>query len=206
MYWSISGSDVRGQSLKLIDCDFEVGPEIAEEDTTYAVYAEGDRAERNNRLLMTGGNIPAEFDYGVFLSQGGTVALRDTQIRAEKAMYLGSAAQWAIDAFIDNVRIEGSKTYAVIPTHGTSNRFTHRDVVLDESVNVIETTYGISDNQYVGSRTILGEEPPTGGTHGLLGDIYRLKIPAPGMTYEWVCTNGGCGANAVWKSLTSVGE
>lgn len=205
VYWNISGGELTDQSLKLVDCDFGVGPGIAETDQTYAVYCEADRAERNNRLLVDGARIPSDFDYGVYIAQGGRVALRGGDIRAATPMFLGSSAEWLIDALIDSVRIEGTERYAVIPTHGPEHRFTHHNVLIDETVNRIETSYGIARNRYLGSRTILGSAPPSGKTHGLLGDVYRLKTPAPGNIHEWLCTRTACGKGAVWMPLTKVG-
>jgi len=206
VYWNVASGQARDQSLKLIDCDFEIGSGIADNDTTYALYCEADRPERNNRLLVAGGSIPADFDYGAFIRQGGTVTLRDVEIQAETAMYLGSAAKWVINALIDNVRIEKSKVYAVIPTHGPNNQFTHHNVLVDQAVNIIETRYGLTRNRYLGGRIVLGEKPPTDKTHGLVGDVYRLKTPTPGQTYKWICTESGCGSKAAWKPLVSVGE
>ena len=126
------------------------------------------------------------------------------KIEAQTPMFLGSSEQWPIDALIDRVLIEGPPRYAVIPTHGPKNRFTHRNVEIDESVNLIETRYGIVGNQYLGRRTVLGEKPPTATTHRLVGDLYRLKTPIPDRPYEWLCAQTGCGAGAVWKPTTKL--
>ncbi|MCA9143759.1 MAG: hypothetical protein H6823_23790 [Planctomycetaceae bacterium] len=204
VYWNLSQGEDVNQSLKLLDCDFEVGPGVAKQDTTYAIYCEGDLAERKNRLLVEGGRISSTFNYGVFINQGGTVALRGVEIEAQTPMHFGSADKWVIDALIDGVQVEEASRYAMIVTHGTNNRFTHRNVEIDESVNTIETRYGITQNQYRGRRTILGTTPPTSATHGLLGDVYRLKTPTAGGTFEWICTRTGNGVGAVWSPLTKL--
>lgn len=204
VYWNLSQGRQINQSLRLLDCDFEVGPDIAKQDTTYAIYCEGDVAERKNRLLVDGGRIPASFNHGLFINQGGTVSLRDVEIEAQTPMRFGSADKWPIDALIDGVRIEEATRYAMIVTHGPNNRFTHRNIEIDESANTIETRYGIAKNQYRGRRTILGDKPPAATTHGLVGDIYRLNTPAPGELFEWICTQTGNGAGAVWNPLTKL--
>ena len=204
VYWNLSQGKQENQSLKLLDCDFEVGPGVSEHDTTYAIYSEGDVAQRRNRLLVDGGRIPASFNHGVFINQGGTVCLRDVEIDAQTPMYFGSTDKWPIVALIDGVRIEEASRYAMIVTHGPNNRFTHRNIEIDESANIIETRYGIAKNQYRGRRTILGDNPPTASTHGLPGDIYRLKTPVLGQTFEWICTQTGNGAGAVWSPLTKL--
>jgi len=206
LYWNVGGGKSRGQSLKLLDCDFTVKSGIADQDDTYAVYCEGDVAERNNRLLVEGGSISSAFDFGVMMKQGGSVQVREVAIEAQTAMVFGSAEKWPINALIDGVRIGGAKCYAVIPTHLPENRFTHRNVEIDESVNVIETKYGIAGNQFIGRRIILGGNPPGAVTHGLKGDVFRLRNPLAGKSYEWICVKSGTGKVAVWKALSKVGE
>lgn len=204
VYWNLSQGEQENQSLKLLDCDFEVASSIAKQDTTYAIYCEGDVAQRKNRLLVDGGRIPASFSHGVFINQGGTVFLRDVEIDAQTPMHFGSTDKWPIVALIDGVRVEEASRYAMIVTHGPHNRFTHRNMEIDESANTIETRYGITKNQYRGRRTILGNKQPTATTHGLLGDIYRLNTPDAGGTFEWICTQTGNGAGAVWNPLTTL--
>jgi len=201
VYWNLSNGTTTNQSLKLLDCDFEVASGIAQRDTTYAIYSEGDRSDRHNRLLVDGGHIPSAFTYGAFVNLGGTMRLRDVDIEAQTPMYLGSSEKWPLDALIDGVRIEGTPRYAVIPTHAPNNRITHRHVEIDESVNIIETRYGIAGNDYHGRRTITGQQPPSAKTHGLLGDVYHLKHPTAGQPCEWLCTRSGSGSGAIWKPL-----
>ncbi len=242
VYWNLSQGHEKDQSLTLRDCEFELGPGIAEQDTTYAVYCEADRPDRNNRLLIDGGRIgrtrtiasPAEarsdgqipsqdhsqaaasldptaqpdravpFDYGVFINLGGTIQLRNLDIAAVTPMHLGLSDNWPLDVVIDGVRIDDADRYAIIPSHGLGSRITHRNVVIDETANIITTRYGITKNNYRGRRVILGSKPPTAQTHGLLGDLYRLKTPAVGAVYEWLCLQSGCGSGAIWKPLVKI--
>lgn len=206
VYWNLGGGKVTDQALTLLNCDFEVAPGIAEQDTTYAIYCEGDLAERNNCLRVNGGRISSAFDYGLFINLGGTVKLRDIEIEAERPMYFGASGKWPIDVLIDGVQIEAPKHYAMILTHDPANRFTHRNVEIDESANIIETRYGIAGNQYRGRRIVLGNKPPDAETHGLPGDLFRLKQPIPGQPFEWVCIQSGTGKGAIWKVLMKTGE
>ncbi len=75
---------------------------------------------------------------------------------------------------------------------------------IDEAVNLLVTKYGIANNQYEGRRVIRGSQAPTAATHGLLGDVYRLKIPLAGKPFEWICTKSGAGSGAGWRALTEV--
>ena len=99
---------------------------------------------------------------------------------------------------------DDAKRYAEIPTHDSKNRIIHRNMVIDESINQIATRYGLTKNQYIGRRVIEGSEPPTAATHGLLGDVYRLKIPTPGQAYEWICTRTGAGSGAEWHKVRNI--
>ena len=200
VFWNIGNSKQEGQALRLIDCDFHVGNEINNSDTTYAVYTEGDHSERNNRLVMSGGRIDPAFDYGVNLFQGGTLRLSDTWIGAATPFRLGAAAGWNVDAVIDGISVEDAERFAEIPTHGEENRILHRNIEIDESVNRVVTRYGIANNRYEGRRIIRGSEPPTAATHGLTGDVYRLKDPQAGKPFEWICTRSGAGGEPVGAS------
>jgi hypothetical protein len=200
VYWNIGESKAAGQSLRLIDCDFSINDSLGEAETTYAAYIEGDHAERNNRLIVRGGSIDADFDYGIWMNQGGTVQLRDVEIAAATPMRLGAAANWNIHATIDGVTVDGAERYAEIPTHGPKNRIVHRNVEINESVNQLVTQYGLTKNDYLGRRVIRGAEPPTAATHGLLGDVYRLKVPVAGKPFEWICTRTGAGSGAEWRT------
>ncbi len=205
VYWNVSGSQHAGQSLKLLDCDFTVAGTIAEADTTYAVYCEGDQSESNNRLIVDGGQISARYDHGVTMFQGGTLRLRDVEIAAANPMRLGSAVGWTIDAEIGGITLaQNVARYAEIPTHGPENRIVHRNVVIDEAANQISTRYGLARNRYIGRRVVLGSKPPTPATHGLLGDVFRLKTPAAGQDFEWICVKTGAGTGALWRVLSRV--
>jgi len=204
VYWNVSGTNEREECLRFTDCDFTVGPDIAEQDTTYAVYCEADQAAWGNRLVLDGCRVTRDFDTGVHIQQGGTLTVRDTAIAAALPFYLGSSGDWALDALIDGVDLSGARAYATIPAVALGNCITHRDMVLDASLNTIHTQYGLAANRYRGGRTILGDAPPSAGTDGLLGDVFRLSAPRPGEPWEWVCTRTGCADDAEWRPITRV--
>ena len=205
IYWSIGDTPTTGQAVKLVNCDFSVGPGIAAADTTYAVHSQAYRPADRNELIVSGGTIAPEFDYGVYLVQGGKAVIRDTVIRAETALWLGSGEGYPLDVLINGTVTEGCKVFENIVTHGPQNRIEHRNTVLDEAANVLRTQYGLAQNRYAGGRLILGAAPPSAKTAGLVHDVYRLKTPELGAVYEWVCTAAGAGSNAVWKPLTQIG-
>jgi hypothetical protein len=204
IYWGIEGSPGRGQSVAFLDCDFRVGAGIAEVDTTYAVYAEADAPANRNVLTIRGGSVEPGFDYGVFLAQGGKATVRDATIGAATALRLGAAGGYPLDVRLVGLDVAGCRTCLHLVAHAPDSRIAHEDVLLDEAQNRIGTDYGVAGNLYLGRRIILGDGPPTAATHGLLGDVYRLRAPTAGQVYEWACTASGTGSEAAWKPLARV--
>lgn len=207
IYWNLGDELLfKNQSVQFLDCEFRVGKEIASRDTTYAVYTEADRVEYNNRLMISGGTIETDFDFGVYLNRGGNTTLRNVSINSDTGLSLGSQNKHLFDVLIDDVDFRGSRAYAHINTHATGNKLTHRNFSISADRNIITTRYGIDKNTYLGGRMILGENPPTAETHGLVNDIYRQKQPQSGATYEWICTRSGIGQGAIWKPLKVIGD
>jgi hypothetical protein len=204
IYWGIEGSPGRGQTVAFLDCDFRVGAGIAEADTTYAVYAEADGPSNRNTLTLRGGTVAPGFDYGVYLYQGGKATVRDATLGAATALRLGAASGYPLDVRLAGLDVAGCRTYMHLVTHTSDSRIRHEDVLIDEAQNRIGTDYGIAGNVYLGRRIILGSEPPTETTHGLVNDVYRLREPVPGAVYEWACTASGTGKGAAWKPLSRV--
>jgi len=205
VYWNIGTGTRSGQRLKLQGCDFRIGKGIKPEDTAYAVYAEADKAERDNRLILSNCSIEAGYKYGVWLNLGGNLLLSDVDVDADTAFYFGSSNGYLFDILLENISLgKGVKTAAVIPASIPENIVTHRNVELDDYQNVLTSSYGLARNTYRGGRIIRGSVPPK-TTPGLLGDIYRLNNPVAGQNYEWICTASSHSA-AVWKPLTAVGQ
>lgn len=207
VYWS-TGNDrpTPGQSVSFLDCDFRVANEVAEPDTTYAIYAEASRPEDQNVLTVRGGRMSPEFDYGVFLNQGGRAVVAGTAIESATALRLGASDHYGLDVRIAGLRATANRTYMHLVTHTPHSRISHEDVLVDEAANVIGSDYGVVGNVFLGRRVVLGAKPPTAATHGFENDVYRLTKPVGGEPYEWVCTHGGTGAGAEWKPLTRVRE
>lgn len=206
VYWSIGDSPAKGQSLVFSDCRFEVGKGTSAKDTTYALYVEADRPENENVLNLRGGQITQDFDHAVFLAQGGRAVLKDFQTQAATALRMGASEHYPLDVVVDGIEVPHCETYLHMVTHVAESRLLHKNVVLDEELNVIGTDYGIVGSQYLGARTILASKSPTEATPGLLGDVYRIKRPQPGEDNEWLCTSSGSGAGAVWKPVRGLEE
>jgi hypothetical protein len=170
------------------------------------VYVEADRTENGNVLTVSGGEFAPEYDHGVFMSQGGRAMLKNVVSHAGTTLRLGASEDYPLDVAVDGLEVPRCETYLHMVTHVAKSRLTHKNVLLDEKVNVIATDYGIVGNQYRGSRTILGSQPPTEATPGLLNDLYRLQTAPGSGPLEWVCTGAGIGTAAVWKPLQRTEE
>lgn len=211
VFWWVSDQPQPArQSVSFEDCDFAVGAGVADADTAYAVYAESERSgdDAEGVLRVVGGRVGEGFDYGVFMNLGGRAVVRDVDVDAMTTLSLGSQPDYAFDVLVDGLNVgRAGRTYLELPGTQKESRLEHRGLVLDEERNVLSAAVGLADECYRGSRLVLGTVPPTPATHGLRGDLYRLKTPgAAGSVFEWVCAAGGAGDRAVWWPLTRVGD
>jgi len=192
--WGYSWLPPENYSLVFNDCRFSVDETILEEDYTYAVNSYADTKQSNNVLTITGGSISGDFDTGLHMQQGGKWIVKNVNIKAALPIFVnGVGTAWGDyhhDVLIDSVTIE-SERYIHINAINENNILTHGNVIVDETANYITTSYGLEGNQYIGHRVIMGTEQPTSLTHGLINDIYTLKDPVPGETFEWKCINPG---------------
>ncbi|HEX9937373.1 MAG TPA: glycosyl hydrolase family 28-related protein [Longimicrobium sp.] len=211
IFWNLGGSEtVTGQRLRFIDCDFRVAPGVGSGLTLAAIYAQADDTAHDNRLIVLGGSVASRFNYGLYMAQGGTWIIKETEIEAATGIYwLGVQNPQQNVVTRANIRIErvvftGSSTYMNIVSYDAGNTLDHRDVVLEAAQNVLATTYGIVGNVYRGGRLIRVASAPTAGSvPGLVGDRARLATPVAGADYEWICTASSTTA-ATWKKLTTL--
>ncbi len=75
--------------------------------------------------------------------------------------------------------------------NNAGNVIEHRDVQLDQRSNRIRADAGLEETSFKGHRVIYGPEPPTPGTHGLTGDIYRVADAGTGSVRQWRCDSPG---------------
>lgn len=201
--WNISDSSLTGQRLRLVDCVFDVEADVEPADTLYAVRTFADSRAWDNRLLVEGGEVSAAYDYGLYMTQGGTWYVRGTRIAAQTGVFWSAAGAYTAEVTLDGVVTTGA-TSIHVDTGDAGNVFTTRNMEADEAHSRFTTTYGIA-NAYRGGRVIWVDSPPTGRLGGLVGDRARLKQPVPGAVYEWVCVTSGFPTNptAVWKAIAT---
>jgi hypothetical protein len=197
IYWNISGSSARDQRVRFQDCVFR-GDKLPSDAKSYGIFTYADVLAQGNRLEVTGGEIAPEFAHGVYLSQGGHATVRSTRIAARQALFLGSSEGYFLNVLLDGIDVAG-ESYAHINTFSAANRITHRNVLLDARQNSLTTDYGLAGNTFLGGRIIHGDDPPTEQTHGLLGDVFRVRSTKPGESGDWQCLKTGHGSGAEWK-------
>lgn len=194
------------QTLKLLNCDFKAAASVEATDTLYAVYLEADLLQSNNRIILDGCSVSNAFDYGVYVKQGGNIAVKNSRLEANTSFNLGlSGSGYDFNVVLDGVEAVNPATLLQIVSSSPTSKLTASNVMIDESINLLKTTYGLKNNVYAGGRTILGNSTPIGrSVPGLLNDVFRLKTPVPGQPFEWICTDSHQLA-AAWKVKTTIG-
>lgn len=207
--WDRGGNGPAAADLRFESCEWLVGTSVAG-DVRTAIYSNA-YGNTSRRLTIDGGSIDAAYDTTVRLERGGSLTIGGgVKIGSTFAMRMTS---WAAQSMPVALQVG---TVTVLPTCSTylwsenaepENVITHDGTVIDEAQSAIGTVSGARANTYRGRRVILVSSPPTAATRGLLGDVCRLKAPAPGATYEWICTTGfDWGSDTTWKPLTTLGS
>lgn len=206
IYWSTSGTQPTNQILEFNNCTFTVEGSVESADTSYAIYCQADLLSANNRLILNGCRVESGYDTALHLQQGGAIEVNNTWVDAATALYLGSSVSYLLDVKIDDLKLGANVTTVEnIDTHLAGNKIYHRNFQLEESQNVIATRYGITNNTYIGSRTIWADNIPSAATNkgGFRGDVWQLKNPSAGAINTWVCTATSHTA-ATWKAATTL--
>ncbi|TMV50021.1 hypothetical protein FE783_10670 [Paenibacillus mesophilus] len=140
------------------------------------------------------------------MKQGGNITVKNTRLEAITSFNLGLAGNgYDFNVVLDGVEAINPATLLQLATSLPTSRLTTSNVTIDESYNVLKTTYGLKNNVYAGGRTIMGNSSPIGrSVPGLVNDVFRLKNPVPGMPFEWICTETSHLA-ATWKVKTTIG-
>ena len=199
IYWHASSPS----RVLFQDCEFFVASSVLAADTAWAVYGLYNAKSVGHQLIVDGCRIPAGFDGGIY-NKGGTTLIRDTEIDAVEPVRQDYADASGWEMTINNVTVGPAATKWIhIATYSSAGIFHHYNVTLDESKNVITTDYGFIGCTFRGRRVILGTDAPTLSTQGMIGDLYRKKVPTAGAALEWVCI-GTSGADYVWKVATTL--
>lgn len=191
--WNLSGTSEKNQSVTFINCKFNVADGVAPETKVNGIATGRDGVDYHNILTVQGGNFSKRINEALAMYRGGHWRIKDAVVESALPFawtgFKDSFGDAYADIVIDGATIKTKKYMAIggYPDKNHPNRLEHKNLEMDESANYISSFYGLEGNQYAGHRVIWGSAPPTPATHGLVGDIYRLKdSPA-----EWVCTKAG---------------
>ena len=205
VYWNVATTNFQHQRLRFTDCIWRVAGDVEAADQVNALTTSFDPVANDNRLVVDNAEIPAGFDVGVFVTQGGNVEIRGGRIQAATPIYFGVAGGgYDVDLTLNGLDVTGAGKYMHLVGYTAGSVIRTFNVVMAEADSGITSGFGVQ-NQYVGGRVILVDSSPVLRIPGLQGDIARLRVPVPGQTFEWVCSTGNEGAQwAVWKPLTTL--
>lgn len=203
--WSTKYFHGKNQTLTFTNCKFKVSKNIKDTHKVFGIYTNYDLAEDDNVLVVNGGHIEKGFDVGLGMaSRGGNWRIKNTLIEADLAVsWDGFATKWGGAQFanieLNGIKVTGRK-YMHIGHSQPHNRLKQTNIIVDESSNFLLSQVGLEKNTYIGHRTINGSNPPTPETHGLPGDIFRLKnSPA-----KWLCEKPGYYKQRVKENIPAV--
>ena len=215
VYFNVTGSALYGQRLSFTNCRFSGDSTLEAGDNVHGIFLNADRSfdtslftdAQRNILDVTGCVFENSLDSGIYVNQGGIVHAKGNSFRSPLAIRSGSSGTtYPTYLWVDGGHYSPQVTESLdIIAHNATNLYRHTNTVLDEAQNTIGTTYGIANNIYAGSRTILSDNIPAAATNkaGLLGDIWQLNIPVAGKTWKWVCTAESV-TTATWSPLADV--
>jgi hypothetical protein len=178
-----------GQTLRLVDTTFAIDPSVEAADTVTAIATVGAaNAARGARLVVERATIPAGFDHGVSIRQGGGVDLTHVHLDSTNGLFASSTREHLLDARLERVTFGPGVQVAENLHAAAGSRVQHVDVVLEARQNVLVSRYGLQHGEYLGSRTILADAAPL-EAGGLTGDVWVVRDPRPGEPARWVCTH-----------------
>jgi hypothetical protein len=202
--WNISGTNEQNQSLIFNNCNFTVDERVGGFSPAYGIYTGWDAVDYNNVLTVNGGTISVYNGTGIGMAyRGGNWVINDTVFDTDLALSFTGYNSGGDNAYF-NILLNGiviqRGNYVHIGGYNTTNpnRLEQQNIVIAQANNHISSSYGLIGNNYVGSRTIIGTEPPTSQTHSFVGDIYQFGGAS------WRCVQAGYMQGGIMK--TSVWE
>lgn len=193
--WNQGGTMWQEQVLTFNNCTF-----TAEESTADAPHYTSavkivlwESFDNNNKVIFNGGIVTDKLKCVIDSNYGGmaTMVFKDLTSYANAASFRlsGGDGSGRYHAVFDNVKVLSGK-FATLCRVGSECKLTFVNLSLDNQFNWLSCAsqqLEFTLPTIEGTRIIWGDEPPT-HTHGLPGDIFRLKSN-PSQT--WVCTKVG---------------
>lgn len=159
--------------------------------------------DAQNLVTVAGGDVPAGFFFGVMATASAVHEVRSLPSRA-----LGGFFVRSVDALDDGdttpvlrlVQVPSVSSFANLVVDDPSGRarVEHLNCTLSEDDNRVVPGGGATT--FWGRRTIVATRPPAQDP-GLLGDLWRLRVPTA-KGYEWVCVKTGGAQGAEWSPIS----
>jgi hypothetical protein len=185
------------QVLTFNDCTFTADDSISVSDLNTRAITIGlsDDFRRNNKVVVNGGTVTNKLKH-VFDSLYGVTSLaefRNVNIATNDLAFKLSGSElfegrMRYQVTFDNLHLANNTKFARFWASSPGCKIIYQNMTVDESTNWLQSanqSLTVSPPTVEGERTILGANPPTSSTHGLIGDIYRLKSDP---RQRWQCT------------------
>jgi hypothetical protein len=161
-----------------------------------------EKFSNNNKLIVNGGRVTDKLRHVITSNYGGmaTMKFKNLEVNSKDIAFklAGGSGDGRYDITLDNIKFMNGKFARLYPSHRDCT-INYHNIVMDEKINWIQSFNWSMSVTLRGTRTIIGTDPPTSNTHGLIGDIYQLKADS---NRKWQCI-----ANSFWsewyKSNTS---
>jgi len=202
-YWTTENGKITYKN-----CRFNVDESVDEADDVYGITTSAARVVINDKLYFEDSIFSDKLDIGIW--KGGSWNIKNSVFESKLPLLSngysgGGKNRWFNIQLENNIFKGGAYANIVGYKSTTENKLENRNIQIDELNNVIESAHGIEGNTYIGSRLILGENPPVSSTHCLINDIYRLKTPVSGEPHEWKCIDPGYSTNpSSWEALPTL--
>jgi hypothetical protein len=100
----------RNQTVRVVRSTFTVDRStLSTGDAVVAISTQIDPAGLQNRLMVEGGTIAAEYDIGLKMERGGTWTVRDMTINAPTGLKLNAPQGYPLDVLLENLTLRGTK-------------------------------------------------------------------------------------------------
>ena len=207
LFYNAGGTTDEDQHIRFINCRWTVDSTIQAGDTVYGIYTRAQPAASNNLVEIIGGHFGGGVETALHTLGGGLFRVKGCptfDCPTAISLQYSSTNYWDVEVHGPVAFGANAATYLAVAQGASDNVIKHYGVEMDESHNVLSDGGGSpGSNTYRGRRVIYVASAPDAATHGNVGDIARIKVPAAAGIVDYVCVTRGIGSGASWKALTT---
>ena len=144
VYWNTSYRSSKDLKLKFKNCKF-INEVKDENKIVKGISILPDDFSQNNMLIMEECEFIGNFDYNIFMNQGGSVDLKNVLFDGKKGIQLHSvvnASNYRYSASLDNVKMRKSNIESVSYSDHKSNQISIKNMVDSDMEGVGRSNYG----------------------------------------------------------------